>query len=100
MVPGVWALGVINPGTHKEAFNSGVHGGPTPHASSCWAAEILLQMFSISMFACQQCQRIQSLLHLLYTAYNAPVCCGSMEKVQYISLLASQGRVPTKGWEY
>lgn len=30
MVPGVWALGVINPGTHKGAFTAGCMAGPLP----------------------------------------------------------------------
>lgn len=76
----------INPGTHKKAFCNRVHNGPSPHASSCWAVEVLLQMVSISMFACQQCQTIQGLLHLLYV-YNGPVCVLSEEnpEVKFVS---------------
>lgn len=92
MVPDVTSLGVINPGTRKKGVHSRVHGRPTPLASFCWAAEIV-QMFSISMFACQQCQRVQCLLHLPYTVYNAPVCYVTTEKVQYVSLSVSQRNV-------
>lgn len=78
MVPDVWALGVINPGTHKEAFTAGGTAGPLLMPAPVGRLRsFFYQMFSVSMFACQRCQTIQGLLHLLYTVYNAPVCCAA-----------------------
>lgn len=47
-VSGVWAWGVINPGTNKKAF-LGCTTGPAHHASSCWATQMLLPMFPVNV---------------------------------------------------
>lgn len=91
MVPGVSAPSVIDPGTHKEAFTAGCLVGPLQMPAPVGQLRCCTRCFPL---ACQQCQRIQGLLHLLYTVYNAPVCCGSVEKVQCISSL---GKALMKG---
>lgn len=81
LVSDVWALGVIKLGTHKE-------GSQWAHASFCWAAQILVQMFSICVLACQQYRTIWSLLATPTVDTHRTQC----STVLHISLLASSQR--------
>ena len=89
MVPDVWALGVINPGTHKEAFTVGCTAGsllmpaPVGRLGSCSRCFPLACLHASNARESEACYTY--CIHVQYTMLQ----CASWRKC----LLSSQGKV-------